>query len=66
MQSLKSFEEVQDLVEHLVHRVVFVTPHHCIFESSSQSDAEKCVELLQDHSAYTVPKNGTWFVSIPL
>lgn len=66
MQALKSYAEVHDRIEHLVQRVVYVTPNHCIFETSSQALADECVELLSDYYAYTVSKNGNWFVSVPL
>ena len=66
MQATKSFAEVQELIENYVERLVFCSPSHVIYETSSLYKAELCKELLKNYSAYTVTKDGKWFVSVPL
>ena len=66
MQAYSPYDIATELVEHLVQRVVFVAPTHCIFETSTKLKADKAAELLHDFSAHVVTKNNQFFISVPL
>lgn len=66
MQSLKSFSEVQDIVENFVQRLVFCSPSCVIYETSSPTMALMCKELLYAYGAYTTSKEDRHFIIVPL
>ena len=56
---------VESLVESHVSRTVFASPSFMVFETPSQEDSDKCVELLHKFYAYPVFNAGHYFVCTP-
>lgn len=61
--ALSRIEELHQLVEDCVQRVVYFSDKSAILETASEQDASKCLELLkQQYSPYSVQVTDSWLV----